>query len=144
MPEILINVGGSVIRTDARVMNDSAILDKASLLAITDDVLAHFDAISAAVGDNWFPCGSAYLHVDGRSDLIKVIKKEGRKDGQFYRLGPLRASAVYRGGFDVHIDHPRRTATEGQSLNIEQPLVDLLSKHLVLYNVRTSVQTWID
>lgn len=101
--------------------------------------------ISKSVGENWFPCGFVNLHTDGRSELVKFIKKHGEHDSFYLRYKNIDISKDdFRGGYSIYFSYPATNATEQQSLNFKDPLYQVFQKYLALLNINTSKESRMD
>jgi hypothetical protein len=120
-------------------------VSKKELENISSLLLQMGPKVSKEIGDNWFPCGRAWVRVSGTSETVRVFKKEGRKDRERYHIGILHATRDdYAGGYRIYIDYPAKNATESQSLNFYEPLALVLSKALCELGEKSSMETWID
>jgi hypothetical protein len=116
---------------------------------ISGEALTEGQKISQTVGDNWYPCGFAHLHCEGRNEIIKLFKKSGERidrggsDG--YRLGYFRTfKDSYAGGYWITFDYPAKNATESQSLNFSVPLYHFIQSKLAELGVRVEVESRVD
>jgi hypothetical protein len=121
-------------------------LSKDNLLGLTKILREKADEVSKAVGENWYPVGGAWLTVDGNSPLVRLYKKEGVKEGEDYRIAGVGyiSRDRYAGGYSVHFEYPKRTATEQQSLNYRTPMNQIAQQVLARMGISAGMHTYVD
>lgn len=95
--------------------------------------------------NDWFPCGFVNGHVEGDSELVKFIKKEGEKDEHGYiRYGILTLKKSYKTGYNLYIRLVGRDAVTAQCMRYNQRVCEKLQEELAFLYVRMSVETMVD
>lgn len=58
--------------------------------------------IEAVIGmTDTYPCGGAYLKADGNSDIVKLFKKYGVKENDYYTILGWHATKGYHTGYNI-------------------------------------------
>lgn len=84
-----------------------------------------------ATGQNWFPCGRAYVTFDdGRDPYVNYLRKAG-----VGRKGTYRGWEIYCVGGDVY---------NGQKLSSYEAGAMAYVKVLAAHGIRASTRTWVD
>lgn len=100
---------------------------------------------------DWFPCGFASLWVDGRSPLVKLLKKEGvvcehcpsHKD--WPETAPrLSMSKAYGGGFSISWSNLPITGALWQCMSLKAQVYACLVEELAYLGIAASVRTMVD
>ena len=96
---------------------------------------------------DWFPCGFANLWVEGRSPLVKLIKKQGRSSdvcSSYTDYGSLSMSKGYPNGYRISWRDIPITGPLGQCMNLKARCYGKLAEQLAFLGIRVSVRTMVD
>jgi len=142
-PPVAVSVAGTAVSIS---IPERIPLAKDTLLGLTKVLREKADEVSGAIGDNWYPVGGAWLTVDGNSPLVRLFKKEGVKEGDYYRIAGVGhiSRDHFAGGYTVHFDYPRRTAVEQQSLNYHTPMYQIAQQVLARMGISAGMHTYVD
>ena len=142
-PPVVVQSGGMMVSVR---LADKMPLTRENLIGMMKILRAKADEVSEGVGDNWFPCGFAGLHVRGDCPLVKMFKDWGtHARGDVWEVAGIgRMYKAYVGGFDVRLEIPERNAAEAQSLNYKTPMYQLAQQILARMGVRAEVRTAVD
>jgi hypothetical protein len=142
-PPVVVQSGGMMVSVR---LADKMPLTRENLIGMMKILRAKADEVSAGVGDNWFPCGFADLHVRGDCPLVKMFKEWGTVTrGDVWEVAGIgRMYKAYGGGFDIRLEIPERNASEAQSLNYKTPMYQLAQQILARMGVRADVRTMVD
>jgi len=142
-PPVAVSVAGTAVSIS---IPERIPLAKDTLLGLTKVLREKADEVSGAIGENWYPVGGAWLTVDGNSPLVRLFKKEGVKDGDYYRIAGVGyiSRDHYAGGYTVHFEYPKRTAVEQQSLNYHTPMYQIAQQVLARMGISAGMHTYVD
>ncbi len=100
--------------------------------------------IRLEIGDDWFPCGFAWLEINKNNPFIEFIKQQGMKEGEHewkYKDISIRESDDH---YTLNLHFPMKDAIEVQSMRYKSSLYQEFQKQLALIGIRTELRTLID
>ena len=114
-------------------------MDKESFELMLDKATAEGEMAVKGMHDG-FPCGGAYVIADGRSELVKGMKKWGVLEGSWYKLGDWAMTKNYPSGF--MLSNRKNGGYQNMQMHSEENMA--YTKVFGLYNIPTRVHTYID